>query len=75
VVLCAHYGRDGLPLPESPDTLLGLAYQRLKAEARVDLHGLGEIEFFLGKRPDDSDIYGAASAATTPARPSCSARA
>jgi glutamine synthetase len=60
VVLCAHFGRDGAPLPESPDTLVGLAYQRLKAETGVDLHGLGEIEFFLGKRPDDSDIYGAA---------------
>jgi glutamine synthetase len=60
VVLCAHYGRDGSPLPESPDTLLRLAYRRLKAETGVDLHGLGEIEFFLGKRPDDSDIYGAA---------------
>ena len=60
VVLCAHYGRDGAPLPESPDTMIRLAYQRLMAETGVELHGLGEIEFFLGKRPDDSDIYGAA---------------
>ena len=60
VVLCAHYGRDGLPLPESPDTLLHLADARLRAATGVELHGLGEIEFFLGKRPDESDIYGAA---------------
>lgn len=60
VLLCAHYGRDGLPLPESPDTLLHLAYERLRAVTGVELHGLGEIEFFLGKRPDESDIYGAA---------------
>ncbi len=60
VLLCAHYGRDGLPLPESPDTLLRLAYERLRAATGVELHGLGEIEFFLGKRPDESDIYGAA---------------
>ncbi|MBE3098138.1 MAG: glutamine synthetase beta-grasp domain-containing protein [Planctomycetes bacterium] len=60
VVLCAHHGRDGLPLAESPDTLLHLAYQRLETETGVELHGLGEIEFFLGKRPDESDIYGAA---------------
>lgn len=59
VVLCSHFGRDGAPLPESPDTIVRLAYQRLKAETGVDLHGLGEVEFFLGKRPDESDIYGA----------------
>jgi glutamine synthetase len=40
--------------------MLRLAYERLTAETGVRLHGLGEIEFFLGKRPDDSDIYGAA---------------
>jgi glutamine synthetase len=59
VVLCSHFGRDGAPLAESPDTIVRLAYQRLKAETGVDLHGLGEVEFFLGKRPDESDIYGA----------------
>jgi glutamine synthetase len=60
VVLCAHHGRDGAPLAESPDTIVRLAYERLKAVTGVELHGLGEVEFFLGKRPDDSDIYGAA---------------
>jgi len=60
VVLGAHYGRDGSPLPESPDTVVRLAYDRLKAETGIELHALGELEFFLGKRPDESDIYGAA---------------
>jgi glutamine synthetase len=59
VLLCSHFGRDSRPLPESPDTMVRLAYERLKAETGVDLHGLGEVEFFLGKRPDESDIYGA----------------
>ena len=59
VVCCGHYGRDGAPLPESPDTIVHNAYARLKAETGVELQALGEIEFFLGKRPDESDIYGA----------------
>jgi glutamine synthetase len=60
VVLCSHHGRDGAPLPESPDTILRRADARLAAETGVALHALGEVEFFLGKPPDESDIYGAA---------------
>jgi glutamine synthetase len=59
VVFCAHYGRDGAPLPESPDTILRKATGRLQAETGVELQALGEVEFFLGKRPDETDIYGA----------------
>ena len=59
VVFCAHFGRDGRPLPESPDTIVRKAYGRLQAEMGVELEALGEIEFFLGKRPDETDIYGA----------------
>ena len=59
VVFCAHYGRDGGPLPESPDTILRKATDRLQAEMGVELQALGEVEFFLGKRPDETDIYGA----------------
>lgn len=59
VVFCAHYGRDGNPLPESPDTIIRRAFSRLQAELGVDLQALGEIEYFLGKRPDETDIYGA----------------
>jgi glutamine synthetase len=59
VVFCAHFGRDGAPLPESPDTILRKATDRLRAEIGVELQALGEVEFFLGKRPDESDVYGA----------------
>jgi hypothetical protein len=59
VVFCAHFGRDGAPLPESPDTILRKATDRLHAEMGVELQALGEVEFFLGKRPDETDIYGA----------------
>jgi glutamine synthetase len=59
VLLAAHYGRDGAVLPQSPTTLVQAAYQRLKKETGVDLHALGEVEFFLGKRPEETDVYGA----------------
>ncbi len=59
VLLAAHQGRDGAPLPQSPTTLVHLAYERLKRETGVDLHALGEVEFFLGKRPEETDVFGA----------------
>jgi glutamine synthetase len=58
VLLCGHSGRDGKPLLESPDTILMLAAERLKAETGVDLYALGEVEYFLGKKPGDEDVYG-----------------
>ncbi len=58
VLLAAHYGRDGRLLAQSPTTLVQRAYDRLKQETGVDLHALGEVEFFLGKRPDETDVYG-----------------
>jgi glutamine synthetase len=52
VVFCGHHGRDAAPLPESPDTIVRKAYDRLQIELGVELQALGEVEFFLGKRPD-----------------------
>ena len=59
VLLCAHAGRDGRPLPESPTTLVRAAYDRVRAETGVDLYALGEVEYFLGRRSHEADIYGA----------------
>jgi glutamine synthetase len=59
VLLCGHLDRDGSPLPQSPDTILRRATALLRAEAGIDLWALGEVEYFLGKRWDDHDIYGA----------------
>jgi len=58
-VLCSHYNRQGAPLAESPDTLVRAAHARLKVETGVELHALGEIEFFLGARLGDAEAYGA----------------
>lgn len=60
VLLCGHAGRDGRPLPESPDTIVRAAFERVQREAGVTLHALGEVELFLGKRSTEADAYGAA---------------
>jgi glutamine synthetase len=59
VVRCGHLGRDGRPLPQSPDTILRTACARLHDELGVELTALGEVEYFLGKPSSPSDIYGA----------------
>ncbi len=58
VLLAAHYGRDGAMLAQSPTTLVERAYERLRRDTGVDLHALGEVEYFLGKQPDETDVYG-----------------
>jgi glutamine synthetase len=58
VLLCGHLNRDGQPLPESPDTVLRAADQRLKKETGASLYALGEVEYFVGKHPGDSSNYG-----------------
>ncbi len=57
-LFAGHDGRDGKPLPESPDTILHLAYERMKEKTGIDLHALGEVEYFLGKKPDIEDVCG-----------------
>lgn len=60
VIMCGHAAPDGSPLPESPDTIIRRACDFLRDETDVVLWGLGEVEYFLGKRRDESDIYGSA---------------
>ncbi len=59
VLLCGHAGPDGESLPQSPDTIVRRAADRLFEATGVQLLALGEVEYFLGKRRDESDIYGA----------------
>jgi glutamine synthetase len=49
-VLCGHAGRDGAPLPQSPDTMVRRALDRLERETGHGLHALGEVEYFLCRR-------------------------
>jgi glutamine synthetase len=69
VVLCGHASRDGAPLPESPDTIVHAAHAQLLEETGVDLQALGEVEYFLGKRMAERDIYGAVDAGYHAASP------
>jgi len=59
VLMCGHCGRDGEPLPQSPDTIVHRAAHAVVEETGVELWALGEVEYFLGKRWDETDIYGA----------------
>ncbi len=59
VVLCGHTGRDGHPLLQSPDTIVQSAYRRVHEETDIRLWALGEVEFFLGRRASEHDVYGA----------------
>jgi len=59
ILMCSHAGPDGEPLPQSPDTIVRRAMERLRVHTGVELLALGEVEYFLGKRRDESDIYGA----------------
>jgi glutamine synthetase len=54
-VLCAHLDRNGRPLPESPDTVVRRAYQRVREELGVEYLALGEVEYFLGRPAGDVD--------------------
>jgi len=58
-LLCSHYGQDGKPLPESPETILHNAFDRVKKVTGAELQALGEVEYFLGKKPNEGDVYGA----------------
>lgn len=59
VVRCGHARADGTPLPESPDTIVRRATERLAKLTGASLRAHGEVEFFLGKRADETDVYGA----------------
>ncbi len=59
VLLCSHAGRNGSPLPQSPDAIVRRADARLTRETGLELQALGEVEYFLGRRAGEEDVYGA----------------
>lgn len=58
-LLCGHAGPDGAPLPQSPDGIVRAAAARVQAELGFELQALGEVEFFLGRRPAEGEADGA----------------
>jgi glutamine synthetase len=55
-VLCSHLDREGSPLPQSPDTIVHRAYQRLRDDLGVDYLALGEVEYFIGRSANGVEI-------------------
>ena len=58
-LMCGHFAQDGLPLPESPDTMVQYGYEYVRSRTGIELQALGEVEYFLGKQTGEEDIYGA----------------
>lgn len=56
VLLCGHERPDGSPLPQSPDTIVRRAAERLEAATGYGLRAFGEVEYFLGRRGEDVDV-------------------
>lgn len=59
-VLCEHCDREGRPLGVSPHTIVQRAAERVRREKDLELMALGELEYFLGRRAEEGDVYGAA---------------
>jgi glutamine synthetase len=45
--ICRFLDRHGEPAPFTPDNILAIAHQRFTARTGLELHALGELEFFL----------------------------
>jgi glutamine synthetase len=45
--ICRFLDRDGELAPFPPDNILAIAHERFNAATGLDLHALGELEFFL----------------------------
>ena len=53
---CRYLDRDGNLAPFSPDNILAIAHERFKKTTGLELHALGELEFFL-IRECDSEYF------------------
>jgi glutamine synthetase len=54
--VCRFIDADGNLAPFAPDNILHKATELLKSKSGLELHALGELEFFL-LRPNDSRLY------------------
>ncbi|MDD5305861.1 MAG: glutamine synthetase family protein [Deltaproteobacteria bacterium] len=53
--VCRFLGRDGAPASFTPDNVLAIAHERFKKHTGLELHALGELEFFIvSERESDS---------------------
>ncbi len=54
--MCRYFNKDGELAPFAPDSILNKAYHRFKKNTGLDIHCLGELEFFLLSRREE-DLY------------------
>jgi len=54
--ICRFINRDGELAPFTPDNILHIAHDRFKQRTGLELHALGELEFFL-LRSGDPEYY------------------
>jgi glutamine synthetase len=45
--ICRFLDRDGQPAAFTPDNILAIAHERFRSRTGLELHALGELEFFL----------------------------
>lgn len=54
--ICRFLDKDGARAPFTPDNILGLAHDRFQSRTGMELHALGELEFFL-LRPGGDELF------------------
>jgi len=54
--ICRFLDKDGAKAPFTPDNILGLAHERFQSRTGMELHALGELEFFL-LRPGGDELF------------------
>jgi glutamine synthetase len=54
--VCRFLDRDGKKAHFTPDNILGLAHERFQSRTGLELHALGELEFFL-LRPGGDEFF------------------
>jgi len=54
--ICRFLDRDGELAPYTPDNILHIAHERFREQTGLELHALGELEFFL-LRDGDPEYY------------------
>lgn len=50
-LVCRYLARDGSPAPFAPDNILARACEQLRKTSGLEMHALGELEFYLLSEP------------------------
>ncbi len=56
-LFCRFFDHSGEPFAHSPANILARAAEQMREKTGVELHALGELEFFLILDPTDQDLF------------------